>query len=177
MFYTIHRCIKVVAYCAALFVVWKLYEQREVFEPAVIWYDVWDNGGLRAPEPRRIAGRVLHVINSQTFVLSTRASGRFNVRLMGLKPPSTEMTVDSIERERTRRDALEKMIGEKWVHVEIAYENLNNLGGLVFLGPTNVNADLVLRRLATSNKETVKGLSRESQYALLWALRRREPTH
>ena len=174
MFYTLHRGIKAVMYCAVLLMVWKLYERREVFEPILIWYDVWDNGGLRVGEPKTIAGRATHVLNSQTFVLSTRARGRFNVRLMGLKSPMADQSIEAAERERARRDALEKIIRNNWVHVEVSHENLDSLGGVVFLGPTNINANLVFHNLASASKESVQGLPKDSQYALLWSQRHKQ---
>ena len=173
MFYTIHRCVKLVCWCAVLFVGWKLYEHREVFEPALIWYDVWDNGGLHVAGPKAIAGRVDLVIGSQTFVLTTRGQKRFNVRLMGLKAPSEDRSLESLAKEQGRREELAKMIKGNWVHLEISYENMNNLGGVIFLGPTNVNATLVRMGVARADKETVKGLPTDSQYALLWASRHR----
>ena len=173
MFYTIHRCIKLVCWCAVLLVAWKLYEQRAVFEPALIWYDVWDNGGLRVDEPKSIAGRVEHVIGSQTFVLATRSHKRFNVRLMGLRPPSEDRSIEAMAREQTRREALNKIVKGNWVHLEISYENMNSLGGVTFLGTTNVNAELVRLGVARADKGSVKGLPKESQYALLWASRHR----
>jgi hypothetical protein len=171
MFYTIHRCIKLVCWCAVLLAGWKLYENREVFEPAVIWYDVWDNGGLRVAQPKSIAGRAENVIGSQTFVLATRGQKRFNVRLMGLKGPSEDRSLEAFAKEQARREALQKMIQGNWVHLEISYQNMNNLGGIAFLGPTNVNAELVRMGVAMVDKVSVKGLPKESQYALLWASR------
>jgi hypothetical protein len=173
MFYTIHRCIKLACWCAVFLVAWKIYERREIFEPAVIWYDVWDNGGLRVEEPKSIAGRVEHVIGSQTFVLATRSHKRFNVRLMGLKSASEDRSIEALAKEMERREALEKMIKGNWVHLEPSYQNMNSLGGVVFLGPTNVNAELVRLGVARANKETAKGLPQDSQYALLWASRHR----
>jgi hypothetical protein len=173
MFYTIHRCIKLLSWCVVLLVAWKIYERREVLEPVFIWYDVWDNGGLRVPEPKAIAGRVEQVLSSQIFILTTRSHKRFNVRLMGLKSSSEDRSLEAFAKEMERRKELEKMIKGNWVHVEISYENLNSLGGVVFLGPTNVNAELVRLGVARANKETAKGLPKESQYALIWAARHR----
>jgi hypothetical protein len=172
MFYTLHRSLKVIAYAMVLLVAWKIYERREIFEPLSIWYDVWDNGGFRVAEPRTMAGRAIHVVNSQTFVLATRAR-RFNVRLMGLKAPVADRSVEAMERERQRHEALEKLIKGNWVYLEIGYENLDSLGGVAFLGSTNVNAQLVLQAKASANKESVRDLPSDSQYALLWAQRRR----
>src|SRR5688572_19715340 len=133
MFYTIHRCVKLLCWCAVLFVGWKLYERREVFEPALIWYDVWDNGGLRVEKGKSMAGRVHNVIGSQTFVLGARGQKRFNVRLMGLKASTEDRSLEALAKEQGRREALEKMIGGNWVHLEVSYENMNSLGGVVFL--------------------------------------------
>lgn len=173
MFYTIHRCIKALCYGVALLVAFKLYENRAVFEPALIWYNVWDNGGMHVPEPKSMSGRVAYVIGSQTFVLATRSGDRFNVRLMGLRPPSDDRSIEALAHEKGRKDALKKMIEGQWVHLEISYENLNNLGGVAFLGSTNVNAELVRLGVARSRMETAKGLPGDSQYALIWASRHR----
>jgi hypothetical protein len=89
MFYTLHRAMKFTLFCVFLFVAWKVYEHRRVFQPALIWYDVWDNGGFKQPPLRQVDGRVEKVLTSQVFMLAATNAARFNVRLMGLADPST----------------------------------------------------------------------------------------
>jgi endonuclease YncB( thermonuclease family) len=175
MFYTIHRAIKFLCICALLGVAFKMYQHRAALQPAFIWYDVWDNGGFRSPEPTTASGRVEQVINSQTFVVDCRSNKqriRFNFRLQGLQEPS-KGTLEGVEREKKAREALAGLIDKQWVHLEITYQNGNNLGGVAFVGGTNVNAELVRQRNASTSKALVKGLSKESQYSLLWANRHR----
>jgi hypothetical protein len=176
MFYTIHRAIKFLCICALLGVAFKLYQNRSALEPAYIWYDVWENGGFHLPPPTTTSGRVLQVLNSQTFVVDCRSGKqrvRFNFRLQGLREPSTEITLEAVEREKKRREALAALIDKEWVHLEITYQNGNNLGGVAFVHGTNVNAELVRQRNASTSKDLVKSLSKESQYSLLWANRHR----
>src|SRR5687767_1764713 len=108
MFYTLHRAVKFLIFLVFAGVAWKFYERREIFEPAIVWYRVWDNGGLHITDPvRTVGGRVVRVINSQTFVLRPREGVRYNVRLMGLHEPDKEITARNIELEKSRKKALE----------------------------------------------------------------------
>jgi hypothetical protein len=172
MFYAIHRAIKFVLFCCLLWVGWKMYQHRDVVEPAFIWYDVWDNGGLREKPMPTVNGVVERVLNSQTFTLkTTNNSPRLNVRLLGLGEPSKQQSVEAIENEKKRRDALEELIKGKEIVLHVAYENFNNVGGMVFLGKTNLNAYLVQQRFAFTDKDLVKGYTKEIQYQMLWSKR------
>src|SRR3954447_24252938 len=173
MFYALHRAVKLVLFCFVLWIGWKVYQHRQVAEPALIWYDVWDNGGFREKPMPIIDGRVEKVLSSQTFVLSATNLNRYNVRLTGLSEPSKTLTMEILNRERKRADALKSLIEGKEVRLAISYENFNNLGGVVFLGPTNINAHLVHERLAFTDKELVKGFSKDMQYQMLWSKRHR----
>src|SRR5678815_5654310 len=104
MFYAIHRAIKFALFCCVLWVGWKAYQHRQVAEPALIWYDVWDNGGFREQPMPTMDGRVEKVLGSQTFVLKGTNVTRYNVRLMGLRDPSRETTLDVLEKERKRAE-------------------------------------------------------------------------
>jgi hypothetical protein len=152
---------------------WKAYQHRQVAEPALIWYDVWDNGGFHEKPMPMIDGRVEKVLTSQTFILTATNLNRYNVRLMGLSDPSKNLTREVLEKERKRADALKDLIEGKEVRLAISYENFNNLGGVVFVGATNINAQLVRERLAFTEKELVKGFSKEIQYQMLWSKRHR----
>ena len=173
MFYTIHRVIKGLVICAALFVGWRIWENRAVFEPGWVWLDVWDNGGFRVEPKETTAGRVKRVVNSQTFTMAPRKGLWVNVRLMGLKDPAQEVTVEGKEKERVRKEALEAMILDRWVHVELLYANEQNLGGIVYAGGTNINAEMVRLGHAKSSREMVKTFPKEAQYSMLWAIRNR----
>ena len=173
MFYAIHRAIKFVLFLCVLWVGWKVWQNRQVAEPALSWYDVWDNGGFREHSMPTMDGRVEKVLGSQTFVLKGTNVNRYNVRLMGLRDPSRETTLDVLEKERKRAEALKKLIEGKEIRLAIGYENFTSLGGIVFLGTTNINAHLVRERLAFTDKELVKGFSKEIQYQMLWSKRHR----
>ena len=172
MFYAIHRAIKFTLFCCALWVGWKLYEHRHVAEPALIWYDVWDNGGFREKPMPTVTGVVERVLTSQTFIMKTTNSApRLNVRLLALHEPSKDLTLGLLEKEKMRKEALEDLIKGKEVRLDIAYENFNNIGGVLFLNGTNVNALLVHQRLAFTDKALVKGYTKEVQYQMLWSKR------
>ena len=172
MFYAIHRAIKFALFCGLFFVGYKLYQHRHVAEPAVIWYQVWDNGGFREKPMPTVSGVVERVLNSQTFTLKTTNNApRLNVRLLALREPSKEQSLDTAEKERKRREALEELIKGKEILLHIAYENFNNVGGIAFLGKTNLNAYLVQQRLAFTDKELVKGYTKQIQYQMLWSKR------
>jgi len=173
MFYALHRAIKFALFCGVLWVLWKAYEHREVAEPALIWYDVWDNSGFNEKPMPTLDAHVERVLSSQTFVMFATNHVRYNVRLSGLRDPSKEMTVGAIEKENKRRDALKDLIEAKDVRLAISYENFNNLGGIVFVGRTNINAELVHESLAFTDKDLVKGFSKDIQYQMLWSKRHR----
>ena len=173
MFYALHRFVKFVLFCCVLWVGWKVYQHRQVAEPALIWYDVWDNGGFQEKPMPMIDGHVNKVLTSQTFILTATNMSRYNVRLMGLSEPSKNLTTQILEKERKRTEALKDLIEGKEVRLAISYENFNSLGGVVFIGPTNINAQLVRERLAFTDKELVKGFSKEIQYQMLWSKRHR----
>lgn len=173
MFYALHRFVKFVLFCCVVWVGWKAYQHRQVAEPALIWYDVWDNGGFREKPMPMIDGRVEKVLTSQTFILTATNMNRYNVRLMGLSDPSKNLTREVLEKERKRADTLKDLIEGKEVRLAISYENFNNLGGVVFVGATNINAQLVRERLAFTEKELVKGFSKEIEYQMLWSKRHR----
>lgn len=172
MFYAIHRAIKFALFCCLLWVGWKLYEHRHVAEPALIWYEVWDNGGFREKPMPTVIGVVERALNSQTFTLKTTNNApRLNVRLLALREPSREAALDMLEKEKKRRDALEKLVKGKEIVLHISYENFNNVGGIAFLGKTNLNAWLVQQGLAFTDKELVRGYTKEIQYQMLWSKR------
>src|ERR1041385_5864152 len=97
MFYALHRAVKFVVFCCVVWVGWKAYQHREVAEPALIWYDVWDNGGFNEKPMPMIDGRVNKVMTSQTFILTATNMSRYNVRLMGLTEPSKNLTREILE--------------------------------------------------------------------------------
>jgi endonuclease YncB( thermonuclease family) len=174
MFYNIHRGIKFLLLCVWLGVAWKIYEHREMFEPAIIWFDVWDNGGFETPPVDTVNGRVLRVVNSQTFIFEPAKGSPVNVRLMGLREPVTEISIASQEKEKARKEELENLILGKEVKVELLYQNANNVGGIVFVdGTNNVQANLVLNGYAVTSKDRIKGIPKQDQYTMLWAQRHR----
>ena len=174
MFYTLHRAVKFAFLCGWLWVAWRIYVHREIFEPAIIWFDVWDNGGFDAPRVDIVQGKVVHVVNSQTFVFEPVKNSKVNVRLMCLRDPIAEISVAAQEKETARREALENLVLGKEVKVKLLYQNANNVGGVVFVdGTNNVQANLVLNGYAVTSKDKVKGIPKEDQYSLLWAQRHR----
>lgn len=176
MFYTLHKAVKLLTLLAFLGVAWKLYERRAIFEPVEIWYQVWENGGFKTRDPiRTIGGRVVRIINSQTFVIRPRENVRYNVRLMGLAEPDKTFTPRNFDLEIIRKKALEDLLLDNWIHVELLHENGDSIGGCVFLNSTNLNAHLVQQRLAKTSPRTIAGMPRDHQYALLYASRHPAP--
>jgi hypothetical protein len=172
MFYALHRALKLMLFCAVAAVAWQIHKHREIFEPTLIWYDVWDNGGFEVKNKMpAMTGSVERVLNSQTFVLKSTNSIRSNVRLLGLKDPPKELSIDSIQKEKDRKQALQDIIEGKNIQLDVGYENMNNVGGIVYIDKTNVNAQLVRQRLAFTSKDLLKGFPKELQYQMLWSKR------
>src|SRR4051812_11128823 len=111
MFYALHRTMKFLLLCAFVGAGWRVYENRQVFEPALIWYDVWDNGGLNEKDTMpSVSGEVEQILNSQTFVLRSTNAMRFNVRLLGLKDPPKAASFEGLKKETERKERLEELI-------------------------------------------------------------------
>jgi len=174
MFYLLHRSVKV--FCWALLAalcVW-LYQQREALEPVLVWYRVYDNGGLaNADQLPVLEGRGLAVIDGHTFQLK-KGSSIYSVRLTGFEMPSPPLPLEEINLEKERRLRLRDLVVSKDVRVHLTYSNYLSVLGIVQVGGTNVNTHFITAGLGHFNRDYVKSAPREDQYRFFAAARARE---
>jgi hypothetical protein len=172
MFYAIRRMIKLFVLLCFLGFFFVLYLHRNDFEPAFVWYDVWDNGGITnkttLPE---IRGHATALFNSRTFQFRTDQGKILAVRLTGLNDVGTPATSAEVKEELHRRDLLRPMVLSNYLHIDVTYSNLNSVLGIVYSGSTNVNTRLIAIGSAQLKTEYIKSLPAKSQYDFFYARR------
>jgi hypothetical protein len=174
MFYTLHRMVKWSFVLFALAGLYWLYQQREALEPAWVWYDVYQNGGIERTEPLpAIRGEGIGVLDGHSFQMKSHG-GIYVVRLTGFDLPSPPVSNHEAKLERERREVLNKFIVGKQLRVEVTYSNLNSLLGIVEAGGTNLNTYYVANGLSHFNREYVKTVPRDLQYRFFSAARARD---
>ena len=174
MFYFLHRMVKWVftaLIAAGLYWAWL---QREALEPVYVWYDVYENGGLKNDRELHILrGRALAVGDSLSFPMLQ--DGRtLTVTLVGLKLPDPPRSNTDLARAKERRRFLREAILSKEVAVQITYAAPGSILGIVTAGGTNLNLYMITNNLAEFNPDWIKGMPRNHQYHFFAAERLRE---
>src|SRR5688500_9464005 len=121
MFYFLHRPVTLfftALVVAGLYWVWL---QREAVEPVYVWYDVYENGGLknntRLEEKR---GHVVAVVDGHTFQMKHDGKS-YAVRLTGLQIPEAPLSASEVAREKERREFLRRMLVGQEANVQVTY--------------------------------------------------------
>lgn len=171
MFYFLHRLMKWVftaLIAAGLYWVWL---QREALEPVYVWYDVYENGGLKNNKPlHTINGRAVAVVDSLT--VQVKEDGRsFSVRLTGLQMPEPPFSNTDLRLDRERKQIMRDMVQGRDVQVQVTYAAPGSMLGIVSTGGTNLNLYFITNGMAKFNPGFVKGLPREMQYQFFAANR------
>lgn len=174
MFYFLHRMVKWVfmAFLAAgLYWAWL---QREALEPVYVWYDVYENGGIKIDrELHTLHGKGLAVGDGLSFPMLQ--DGRtLTVTLVGLKLPDPPLSNTDRERAMERRRFLREAVVSKELDVQITYAAPGSILGIVTAGGTNLNLYMITNNLAQFNPTWIKGLPRDHQYHFFAAERLRE---
>ena len=171
MFYFLHRLVKwlcMALVAAGLYWVWL---QREAMEPVYVWYDVYENGGLKNNEPLKVMrGRVTRIVDGHTFQMNHDGKS-FSVRLTGFEMPEPPLTNTQIENEKERRQVLREEVLLQDVDVQVTYSAPGSVLGIVTLGQTNLNTFFITNGLADFNPAYVKNLPRDVQYQFFAAER------
>ena len=171
MFYFLHRLIKwffTALVLAGLYWVWL---QREAIEPVYVWYDVYENGGLKNTtrlEEKR--GRVVAVIDGHTVQMKHDGKS-YAVRLTGLQIPEPPLSTSEIAREKQRRELLRNTLVGQDATVQVTYATATSLLGIVSINQTNMNLMFITNGLGKFNPTYVKGVPREQQYQFFAAQR------
>ena len=174
MFYFLHhlmRWVFIALLAAGLYWVWL---QREALEPVYVWYDVYENGGLKNNQQlHTVRGRAVAVVDGHT--LQVFQDGRsLSVRLTGLRLPHEPLSPSEFKLEKQRRTFLRETVVSREIDVQVTYATPGGMLGIVSLDGTNVNLHFITNGLATFEREYVKNLPRGIQYQFFAADRLRE---
>ena len=174
MFYFLHRLIKwifIALIAAGLYWVWL---QREFLEPVYVWYNVYDNGGIRKNDRLEvIQGKVVHVIDGHTFQM-TQGNRAYNVRLIGFEIPVPPLPDDERDLEVQRRQFLRETILMQRANVSVTYAEQGSVLGLVTVNGTNLNIYYLTNGLSKFRPDYIKALPRDLQYQFFAAKRLHE---
>ena len=172
MFHRLHKLAKLLVWMFVLGVFAFVWQQRAVFEPVLVWYEVMRNGGLENDdELPMIQGKAVAISDGHTLRLRTAEGSYYVVRLAGLEYPNRPLTVVENELERKRREAMRELVLSNWVHVEVAYAANHSVLGIVHNGQLNLNLHLITNGLASMNPEYIRRMPRLHQYRFFSAAR------
>jgi endonuclease YncB( thermonuclease family) len=172
MFYAIRRMIKLLMGLCVLAVLFWVYQQRAIFEPAFVWYDVYENGGItNTTALPTVSGRATRVTDPHTFQIRQRKGDFLTVRLTGLQEEPVPTTPQEFQLQKPKRDALAALVLSNFVHVDVTYSNKNSILGVAYANGTNVNTALVAHGDGRLKPEYIKLLPRQTQYAFFRAHR------
>jgi endonuclease YncB( thermonuclease family) len=171
MFYMLHRLVKwffTALVLAGLYWVWL---QRAAIEPVYVWYDVYENGGLKNDSPlEEKRGRVVAVVDGHTVQMKHDGKS-YAVRLTGLQIPEPPLATSEIAREKERRELLRNLLIGQEVNVQVSYATPASLLGIVSVNGTNINLMFITNGLGRFNATYVKGAPRDLQYQFFAAER------
>jgi hypothetical protein len=174
MFYFLHRLVKWLFIALIAAGVYWLWLQREALEPVYVWYDVYENGGIKnTARLESVKGRAISVMDGHTFQM-TRDNKYFSVRLTGFQIPEAPYSATDLELEKERRRVLRETVVMKDVNVDISYASDNSLLGIVTVNGTNLNLYFITNGLSKFHREYVKNVPRDIQYRFFAAQRVRE---
>lgn len=175
MFYRLHRLAKLLGWIFVLGIFAFVWQQRAVFEPILVWYQVYDNGGIEITEQLpRVQGRAFDVADGQTVRLRTADRRYYLVRLAGLEAPVPPLSPAEQAREKQRREELRSLVLSNWVHVEVTYADNNSVLGVLHANDININLHFITNGLATLNRDYIKRMPRDIQYNFFAAARAHE---
>ena len=172
MFYRLHRLTKLIVWVFVLGVFAFLWQHRAALEPLIVWYQVYENGGLENDEKLPLVeGRALYVADGQTFRIKTADGAYYLVRLAGLNNPTPPLSAFETSRENQRQEALRNLVFSNWVHVEVTYSEGHSVLGIAHVRDKNVNLHFITNGLATLNRDYLKRMPRKHQYDFFLAAR------
>jgi endonuclease YncB( thermonuclease family) len=174
MFKTLHR-LYVLAWVLLILggANW-LYLRSGVAEPAMDLYAVWRNTAQKRVSPvAEVTGQAVRVLDGVSFAMRGEDRQLYNVGLVGVLPPADNQSGAGLEAGQQAKSRLSELILSNEVRVAFTYVDPQRRGtGLVYMGPTNVNAVMIRSRLVQFKPEFVKALPLTAQYALLRADRK-----
>lgn len=169
MFYTLHRLVKFLVFLLIAGVFVFVWRHRSAAEPLLVWYEVYDNGGLgKTAKLPLIQGRGHYVLGGSTFQMKTPEGAYYTVTLAGLETATPEK--QWLENQRMER--LRSMVLSNVVHVNVTYHSSGyNVLGIVHVHQTNLNLNFITNGLASLNSDYIKRMPRDIQYNFFAARR------
>lgn len=159
------------ALCLLALLFW-VYQQRAIFEPALVWYDVYKNGGhTNTTLLPTTSGRATRIIDPHTFELRQKRGDFLTVRLTGLQEIPFPTTPQEIQPFKEKRDQLAQLVLSNFVHLDLTYSNQNSVLAVAYANGTNINATLIAQGHSVLKPEYMKSLPRQTQYAFFHARR------
>jgi endonuclease YncB( thermonuclease family) len=175
MFHKLHKLVVVMFWVVLAALGIRIYQQRAVFSPLVDLIDsMLIREGFEQKISGEITGRVVKVIDGDTFQIRDDEGRVLKIRLTGLDAPDIQQTNKAeLLLAGESKTNLTRLILSKPVRVQITYSNdTSGALGIAYLGETNVNATMVALGMARLKREYMNGLPLKSRYALLRADRR-----
>jgi endonuclease YncB( thermonuclease family) len=170
MFFAIRRTILVGIYLLLAAIGYYLWTQRERLDPIVIWVKAWQGRDERAVDTlASLTGQVVRVDGMDRIQLAGANGQMWNVGATGLMPRKDRNPKARVEAERKCREYLQSVLLSNQVRVELTYTNGRNALGLVYVGETNVNAELIKSGMARLQPQYIRFLPVNKQYPLLIA--------
>jgi endonuclease YncB( thermonuclease family) len=173
MFHTLHRLYVIAWTLIVLAAAGWAYAYTDVSGALSDWHAVWQNKPKPGSSPAaEFSGTVTKIIDSTSLVVRAAEGQPYSIALQGLvpfeKPASTAKTRIDLAKTRLTELALSNQ-----VHVTLTWvDERRRAIGVVYVGPTNINATLVEMGLVTLKRDFIKPLPMTEQYALIRADRR-----
>lgn len=175
MFFVLHRVAQGIFALIVCAILYWLYTQRHVAQPAVDYFELWwASRHLERNFLGQLSGKVNHVVNGDTFELRGGDGFTYRFRLAGLEAPQTDMVRDREIRELfgLSKTNLENLILSKQVTVDFTFLSEQRGGvGVVHLTTNLVNAEVLAAGMGWINKAGLMTLPLRLQYDMLIAER------
>jgi endonuclease YncB( thermonuclease family) len=169
MFHTLHKIAIALLALLGVGLIALAYQQRHRAEPVVDWVDILRHRQPVPPGEREVVtGKVVRVMDGNSFLLRDAQGRQFHLRLTGVTAPGAE----DLAVARASRQALSDLVLSNEVTVELTFLNTDRNGlGFVHLQTTNVNTTLASRGHVKVQREYIRNLRPIEQYRLLHAER------
>ncbi len=175
MFRAIRRVIIVIVFGLVAAGAVVAYQHREVFQPPIDYYTLWrERGDLQPKIVGHLKGQVTSVVNGDTFRLKDEEGHGYVIRLAGIEAPDWRRARDPVKRELagSSKTNLISLLMSNQVEIDLTFKTPRRIGiGVAHLGETNVNLNVAQTGWAAVNRDYIKCLPLNDQYALVRAER------
>jgi hypothetical protein len=170
MFFAIRRAILGLIYLLLAGLGFYLWTQRARFEPVMIWVKTWQGLDDRAVNSlNSVTGQVVRIEGMDRIHVSTPGGQTWNVGATGLVQAKSRNPKARLEAKTKCVEYLESILLSNQVRVELTFTNGRNALGLIYVGETNVNAELIKDGYAKLQPQYIRFLPVNKQYPLLMA--------